>query len=149
MKKMDFVSLVLGIVGLLVFGIGMCMCLIKEWGMFTPGVVVIVVGIVLLAVLAALRWKLAGSPAIHVNGKLLLKVIYGAVGVLVFGGGRLLLDGETRQVFRSGAALEEASVLPPQITRLSHQLSDLLPPADTVEEMEEAIRARRREGASV
>lgn len=87
MKKMDFVSLVLGIVGLLVFGIGMCMCLIKEWGMFTPGVVVIVVGIVLLAVLAALRWKLAGSPAIHVNGKLLLKVIYGAVGVLVFGGG--------------------------------------------------------------
>ena len=87
MKKMDFVSLVLGIVGLLVFGIGMCMCLIKEWGMFTPGVAVIVVGIVLLAVLAALRWKLAGSPAIHVNGKLLLKVIYGAVGVLVFGGG--------------------------------------------------------------
>ena len=43
MKTMDFVSLVLGIVGFLVFGIGMCMCLIKEWGMFKPGVMVIAV----------------------------------------------------------------------------------------------------------
>lgn len=69
--------------------------------------------------------------------------------VLMFSGGKLLLDGETRQVFRSGAALEEASVLPPQITRLSQRLSGLLLPADTVEEMEEAIRTRRREGAFV
>lgn len=86
MKTMDFVSLVLGIVGFLVFGIGMCMCLIKEWGMFRPGVVVIAVGIALLA----LRWKLASCPAIHINGRLLLKVLYGAAGVLVFGGGMSL-----------------------------------------------------------
>lgn len=90
MKTMDFVSLVLGIVGFLVFGIGMCMCLIKEWGMFRPGVVVIAVGIALLVALLALRWKLAGCPAVHVNGRLLLKVLYGAAGVLVFGGGMSL-----------------------------------------------------------
>lgn len=90
MKTMDFVSLVLGIVGFLVFGIGMCMCLIKEWGMFRPGVVVIAVGIALLIALLALRWKLAGCPAVHVNGRLLLKVLYGAAGVLVFGGGMSL-----------------------------------------------------------
>lgn len=87
MKTMDFVSLVLGVVGFLVFGIGVCMCLIKEWGMFKPGVVVAALGIALLVALLALRWKLAGCPAIHVNGRLLRKVLYGAAGVLVFGTG--------------------------------------------------------------
>lgn len=87
MKTMDFVSLVLGIVGFLVFGIGMCMCLIKEWGMFKTGVVVAVIGAVLLIALAVLRWNMAGCPAIHVNGRLLLKVIYGVISVLVFGSG--------------------------------------------------------------
>ena len=67
--------------------------------------------------------------------------------VLVFGAGKLLLDGETREVFRNTAALEAASVLPPQMTRLSARLADLLPPADTVEEMERAIRAKRGQGA--
>ena len=66
---------------------------------------------------------------------------------LVFSGGRLLLDGETRAVFRSGEALRSASVLPPQITRLSERLSDKLPPVNTAEEMESAIRAMRRRTA--
>ncbi|MCI5651442.1 MAG: energy-coupling factor ABC transporter ATP-binding protein [Ruminococcus bromii] len=63
--------------------------------------------------------------------------------VLVFSAGQLLLDGKTREVFRNTAALEAASVLPPQMTRLS----DLLPPADTVEEMERAIRMKRGQSA--
>lgn len=87
MKTMDFVSLVLGIVGFLVLGIGMCMCLIKEWGMFKTGVVVAVIGAVLLIALAVLRWNLAGCPTIHVNVKLVLKVVYCVASVLVFGSG--------------------------------------------------------------
>lgn len=67
--------------------------------------------------------------------------------VLVFSAGQLLLDGQTREVFRNTAALEAASVLPPQMTRLSARLSDLLPPADTVEEMERAIRRKRGQSA--
>ena len=67
--------------------------------------------------------------------------------VLVFSAGQLLLDGKTREVFRNTAALEAASVLPPQMTRLSARLSDLLPPADTVEEMERAIRMKRGQSA--
>ncbi len=63
--------------------------------------------------------------------------------VLVFSAGRLLLDGETRKVFRDTETLPKASVLPPQITRLSQRLADVLPPADTVEEMEAAIRERK------
>ena len=63
--------------------------------------------------------------------------------VLVLCEGTLLLDGETRAVFRNEAVLRQASVLPPQITRLSLRLADCLPPADTAEEMEAAVRAAR------
>lgn len=63
--------------------------------------------------------------------------------VLVLCEGALLLDGETRAVFRNEAVLRQASVLPPQITRLSLRLADCLPPADTAEEMEAAVRAAR------
>lgn len=63
--------------------------------------------------------------------------------VLVLCEGALLLDGETRAVFRNEAVLRQASVLPPQITCLSLRLADCLPPADTAEEMEAAVRAAR------
>lgn len=63
--------------------------------------------------------------------------------VLVLCEGTLLLDGETRAVFRNEAVLRQASVLPPQVTRLSLRLADCLPPADTAEEMEAAVRAAR------
>ena len=68
--------------------------------------------------------------------------------VLVLRDGALLLDGETRAVFRNEEVLRQASVLPPQITQLSLRLADCLPPADTVEEMEAAVRAARKKGAS-
>ena len=36
MKKKNFVSLVFGTVGGILFALGMCMCLLPEWGAFTP-----------------------------------------------------------------------------------------------------------------
>lgn len=65
-----------------------------------------------------------------------------ATRALVFAGGKLLADGEPRKIFRDEDLLRRASVLPPQITRLSARLSDLLPPADTLDEMEKAIREK-------
>lgn len=62
--------------------------------------------------------------------------------VIVLKDGEKVLDGETRAVFRETQALKKASVLPPQIMRLSARLSDLLPPADTVEAMEAEIRRK-------
>ena len=38
MKKADFASLLRGVVGVTLFGLGMCMCLLPEWDAFTPGV---------------------------------------------------------------------------------------------------------------
>ena len=46
MEKKNFITLVLGTVGGLLFAIGMCMCLLPEWNMF--GIIVGVVGIVML-----------------------------------------------------------------------------------------------------
>ena len=53
MKKADFLSLLLGVAGVLLFGIGMCMCMVWE-GMMLWGVLVGVLGILLLLCLIPL-----------------------------------------------------------------------------------------------
>ena len=69
MKKKNFVSLLFGTVGIILFALGMCMCLLPEWGAFTPGVVIATVGAVVLLVLLLVRRKMAGKPAVHISGK--------------------------------------------------------------------------------
>lgn len=88
--------------------------------------------------------------ALHKTGTTVIMVCHDmelvldfATRVLVFAGGELLADGEPRKIFRDEDLLRRASVLPPQITRLSARLSDLLPPTDTLEEMEKAIREKK------
>lgn len=39
MKKENFIALILGTVGGLLFAPGMCMCLLPEWDAFTLGVI--------------------------------------------------------------------------------------------------------------
>ena len=48
MEKKNFITLVLGTITGLVFALGMCMCLLPEWGMMLLGIVVGIVGIVML-----------------------------------------------------------------------------------------------------
>ena len=87
MKKKNFVSLVFGTVGGILFALGMCMCLLPEWGAFTPGVVIAAVGAVVLLVLLLVRRKMAGKPAVHISGKAVGAVLLGVVGALVLGVG--------------------------------------------------------------
>ena len=87
MKKKNFVSLIFGTVGVILFGIGMCMCLLPEWGAFTPGVVITAAGIVVLLVLLMVRRKMEGKPAVHISGKAVGAVLLGVVGALVLGVG--------------------------------------------------------------
>lgn len=65
MQKKNFVSLILGTIGGILFAIGMCMCLLPEWGAFTQGVVIAVIGAVVLLILLLVRRKMEGKPAIH------------------------------------------------------------------------------------
>ena len=87
MKKKNFVSLIFGTVGVILFGIGMCMCSLPEWGAFTPGVVIGAAGIVVLLVLLMVRRKMAGKPAVHISGKAVGAVLLSIAGALVLGVG--------------------------------------------------------------
>ena len=79
MEKKNFVSLLFGTVGGILFALGMCMCLLPEWGAFTPGVVIAAVGAVVLLVLLLVRRKMAGKPAVHISGKAVGAVLLGAL----------------------------------------------------------------------
>ena len=41
------ISIIIGVVGTLIMGFGMCLCL--EWSMFIPGVIIGIVGMAILA----------------------------------------------------------------------------------------------------
>ena len=48
MKKETLLEIILGTIGGLVFSIGMCMCLLPEWNMFIPGMIVSIAGFIIL-----------------------------------------------------------------------------------------------------
>ena len=89
MKKEALLEIILGTVGGLVFAIGMCMCLLPEWNLFTPGVIVTIVGfIILLSIIPIYRKE---HPK-KVNNKktdwgLVLTWLIGIVGSLIMGFG--------------------------------------------------------------
>lgn len=86
MKKKDFVRLVLGIVGALLFSVGLCMCLLPEWNAFREGVAVTAVGGAVLLILAGLMLK-GRKTEKKINWKLVGKALYGTVSALVLGVG--------------------------------------------------------------
>lgn len=91
MKKDNFVTLVLGTIGGILFAIGMCMCLLPEWNAFTQGVIMSGVGAVVLLVMLLVRRKMKGKPAIKITGKAVGAVALGTVGALVFGVGMCMV----------------------------------------------------------
>ncbi len=91
MEKKNFITLVLGTIGGVLFGLGMCMALLPEWNMFDQGVVVGIIGaVVLLATYIAYR-KMSGKKAGKINWKVVGKVIYGIFASLVLGVGMSMI----------------------------------------------------------
>ncbi len=90
MTKKNFITLVLGVIGGLLFSVGMCMCLLPEWNAFTAGVVVAGIGAIALLGLSIARWKMDGKR-FSFNGKLIGKIAFGVVGTLVFGTGMCMI----------------------------------------------------------
>ena len=91
MKKKNFVSLVMGTVGGILFALGMCMCMLPQWNAFTQGVVVSAVGAVVLLAMLVVRRKMEGKPAVRLNGKAGATVLLGVVGALVLGVGMCMV----------------------------------------------------------
>ncbi len=91
MEKKKFVALLMGVVGGLLFALGMCMCLLPEWGAFNQGVVLGVIGAVELLITWIVYRKMSGKQPVKLNVKVVGKVIYGILAALVLGVGMCMV----------------------------------------------------------
>ena len=85
MEKKNFVALIMSVVGGMLFALGMCMCLLPEWGAFNQGVILGVIGAVELLITWIVYRKMSGKQPVKLNAKLIGKVIYGIFAAIEFG----------------------------------------------------------------
>ena len=92
MSKKNFISLILGTVGGVLFALGMCMAMLPEWNAFQPGVVMGCIGAVILIVMVLVRRKMEGKPVIvKLSGKTVGTVVLGVAGALALGIGMCMV----------------------------------------------------------
>lgn len=91
MKKKNFVSMIMGTVGGILFAIGMCMCLLPQWNAFNQGIVMGAAGAVILVAMLIVRRKMEGKPAVRLNGKAIGTVLFGIVAALALGVGMCMV----------------------------------------------------------
>ena len=92
MSKKNFVSLILGTIGGILFALGLCMAMLPEWGAFTQGIIVGCIGAVILLALVLIRRKMEGKPVfVKLSAKTVGTVILGVVGALVLGAGMCMV----------------------------------------------------------
>ena len=87
MSRKRFVTLLLGFIGGILFALGMCMCLIREWNAFLPGIAVGAAGVIVLLILLIVRRRQQGKPAISWNAKAMGAIALGILGALALGVG--------------------------------------------------------------
>lgn len=85
MKKENFITLLVGVVGGLLFSLGICMCLLPEWSALVPGVAMTAVGALTLLALLFARRKSLWRPKKPVDKRALAAVLLGVIGVLILG----------------------------------------------------------------
>lgn len=85
MKKENFVTLIMSVVGGLIFALGMCMALLPEWNAFTSGIVCGIIGVVVLIAMVIVRRKMTNAAPIEISDKTVGIIIYGIFSTIVFG----------------------------------------------------------------
>ncbi|MGM9614219.1 MAG: hypothetical protein ACI3W7_01650 [Oscillospiraceae bacterium] len=92
MSKKNFISLILGTIGGILFALGMCMAMLPEWNAFKPGIIIGVVGLVILLVMVMVRRKMEGKPVVvKLSAKTVGTVALGVVGAIVLGVGMCMV----------------------------------------------------------
>lgn len=92
MSKKNFISLILGTVGGILFALGMCMAMLPEWNAFQPGVIIGVIGAVILLIMVMVRRKMEGKPIIvKLSVKTAGAVALGIAGAIVLGIGMCMV----------------------------------------------------------
>ena len=87
MKKTTFITMVLTTISVVFFALGMCMTLIPEWNAFRLGIVFGAIGLVLGLVTIIVYRKMTKKVPIKISGRMILTVIVGILGTLIFGCG--------------------------------------------------------------
>ena len=87
MKKENFVSLILGMIGGVLFALGMCMCLLPEWNAFSQGLIIGLNGVAILIAMLLIRRRMLGKPRITLSKKTVGIIALAAAGMLFFGAG--------------------------------------------------------------
>ena len=82
MKKSNFVALILGTIGIVFFALGMCMCMLPEWGMFRQGIVCGVIGLVVLLITLLIWRRMEGKAPIKLSAKTTMLVARATVLVI-------------------------------------------------------------------
>lgn len=90
MKKSTFVAMILGMIGGILFALGMCMALIPEWNAFQPGVIMGVAGAVVLLLMVLVWRKMENKEPIKLSGKTIGATLIGIIGALLLGVGMCL-----------------------------------------------------------
>lgn len=92
MTKKNFVTLILGTIGGILFALGMCMAMLPEWNAFTPGVVIGAVGLIVLLATVMVRRKMEGKPIIvKLTAKTVGTILLGILGTLALGVGMCMV----------------------------------------------------------
>lgn len=87
MKKENFISLILGTAGGMLFALGMCIALLPEWNTFKEGIAMGAAGLIVLLVMVLVRRKMLGKAPIRISGKNIGATLLGIVGALILGVG--------------------------------------------------------------
>lgn len=87
MKKKNFVSMILGMIGMILFALGMCMAMLPQWNAFRQGIILGCVGLLVLLIMLLVRRKMEGKPMIEINIKTMGTAFLAIIGALVLGVG--------------------------------------------------------------
>ena len=87
MKKSNYIAMVLGTIGGFLFAIGMCMCLLPEWGAFTTGVVMGGIGAVVILAAVIIWRRMEGKAPIRLSGKTVGIALFSVASAILLGVG--------------------------------------------------------------
>ena len=91
MKKNHFINLVIGVFAGLLFSIGLCMCLLPEWNLFTVGIVLTSIGGVSLLTMGIIAFVKNTKNKNPINWKIVGKITYGVIATLILGLGMAMI----------------------------------------------------------
>ncbi len=90
MKKSNFVAMILGTISGVFFALGMCMALLPQWKLFTEGIILGTLGLVLTLITIIVWRKMEKKAPIKLNKKTILISVFAVLGALVLGAGMCL-----------------------------------------------------------